>query len=557
MSLKQDIKDLNRFKEVISVLLKHDFGFLIKRIKLHRDLPIKERLEPGKFEPKKFRPSQLRKSFEELGGVFIKLGQMLALRPDLIPIEFCEEFARLQDKVPPFPTEQAIELIESELNQPIERIFKKFSKDPIAAASIGQVYEAVLINKKKVIVKVQRPKIEAQIKEDLDILNYFSHLLEKHQKFEFLDIPSIVNEIKRFTECELDFRKEAKNIDLFYKYNFDEKYIIVPKVYTNYSTRRIIVMDFIEGEELKKIAPPNKSITKKIVNSMFKQIFVDGFFHGDPHPGNIIVNGRKIAFVDFGIMGHIDDELKSHLFSLFVAAINKNPEKMAEALSSLNTLKGAPKEKIMEDLSLNFKEYYKKGLDKIKFADVYHKIFEFARGDNIMLPLDFVLFGKSLVTLEAIAKRYDPSFELVKAATPFVTKSLEKEFNPLAVADNLKKNVIQLRTFVKGIPKGTQDFMRQLKSTDDALQNIDKDVSNLTVEMDKSSNRITYSVILASLIIASAMLIKEKTYTIAGISTMSLIGFSLAFILAIFITISVIKEKKEGQLSTKKVIKND
>ena len=555
MSLKQDVKDLNRFKEVISVLLKHDFGFLIKKIKLHRDLPLKQRLESGKFEPKRLKPAQLRRAFEELGGIFIKLGQMLSLRPDLIPVEFCEEFSKLQDKIPPFQTDKAIEIIESELNQPIERIFKKFSKNPLAAASIGQVYEATLINGRKVIVKVQRPNISELVKEDLDILKYFSHLLEKNQKLEFLDIPSIITEVERFSECELDFRKEAKNIDLFYKYNFDDKTLIVPKAHLSLSTRKVLVMDFVEGEELKHIPPPNKSITKKIINSILKQIFVDGFFHGDPHPGNIIVKGKKIAFVDFGIMGHIDNELKSHLFALFVATINRNADKMAESLIALNTLKSAPKEKIMEDLSLNFREYYKKGLTSIKFEEVYHKIFEFAREDNIRLPLDFVLFGKTMATLESIARQYDPQFELAKAATPFVTKSLEKEFSPSVIINNLKNNTNQLKKFIKGIPKGTKDFMSQLKSTDQALQNIDKDVATLTVEIDKSSNRVTYAVILASMIIASALLIKEKTYTIAGISTFSLIGFGLAFILAIFITISVIKEKKtkkEGESSLQK-----
>ena len=544
MGLRQNIRDLHRFKKVISVLLKHDFGFLIKRVKLHRDLSLKQRLNRKSFEPQTYRPKQFRLALEELGGAFIKLGQILSLRPDLIPTNYCKEFEKLQDHAPSFEIEKAIEIIESELNKPIEKIFRSFSREPMAAASIAQVHEAVLTSGRKVVVKVQRPNVKEKIHEDLDILKYIAKSFEKYHKLEFLNIPAIIEEIERFSKDELDFRKEAKNIDLFYKYNLAERDIIVPRAHLNHTTSKVLVMDFIEGKELKNIVPPNKTISRKIVNSIMKQVFVDGFFHGDPHPGNILVKGKKIAFIDFGIMGRLDKDLKKNLFKLFAAAINRNGEKLAEALLSMNTKKGVPKEKLMEDLSLNFREYYKMHVKDIDFDKVYNKIFEFARKDDILLPVDFVLFGKTFVTLESVAKKYDPTFDIVRAAKPFIKKMIANEISPSQTLSNLKNTVIQFKDFFKGIPKGSKKFIEQLQNTDEDLRKIDQDFKTMTMEMDRSSNRITYGVILASVLIASALLIKEKTYTIFDISLFSFIGFVIAGIIVIAIFISVLKEKK-------------
>lgn len=544
MSLKRDIQDIQRFKEVISILLKHDFGFLIKRVKLHRNLTLKERLNKKSFEPKNYRPKQFRLALEELGGAFIKLGQILSLRPDLILPEYCKEFSRLQDHAPSFETEKVIDIIESELNKPIEKLFRSFSREPLAAASIAQVHHAVLASGRKVIVKVQRPKVKRKIREDLDILKYIAKAFERYHKLEFLNISAIIQEIERFSLEELDFRKEARNIDLFYKYNIAEKEIIVPKAHLDHTTEKVLVMDFIEGEELKDVSSPNKLISRKIVNSLMKQIFIDGFFHGDPHPGNILINKKRIAFIDFGVMGHVTPKLKKNLFTLFVAAINKNSEQLAESILEMNIKKGVSKEKVMEDLSLNFREYYQMDLKNIEFDKVYNKIFEFARRDDILLPVDFVLFGKTIITLEAVAKKYDPSFDIVKSAKPFIKKMLTQEISPTKTFNSLKNTVIQFKNFFKGIPKGSKQFIEELHNTDEDLKKIDQDMKVMTVEMDKSSNRITYGLILASLLIASALLINEKTYTIFDISLFSVIGFVIAIIMVLAILISILKERK-------------
>jgi ubiquinone biosynthesis protein len=544
MGLKQDIKDLKRFKQVISVFLKYDLGFLVKKIKLHRDLPLKKRLNKKTFEPKRFKPSKLRKAFEELGGGFIKIAQILSLRPDLIPPDYAKEFSKLQDHVPEFPTEKAVKIVEEETNQPIEKIFKSFSKKPIASASIGQAHIGILTSGRKVLVKVKRPDIDEKIQQDLDIVKYIMGLFEKNHKLEFFDIKGIIQEVERFTKDELNFKKEASNINLFYKYNIDEKNIIAPKVHHNLTTRNLLVMDFIEGKTLNNIEPPKKAIAKKIINSIFKQVFIDGFFHGDPHPGNIIVKGRKIAFVDFGIMGQINKELKDKIFDIFVSAIRKDPDKMSEALLDLNIHEGVPKEKVIEDLKLNFKEYYGKKSEKIDFKKVYKKIFDFAREDDIILPLDFVLFGKSIITAESVVTKYDPSFNLIKEAKPFIKKTLKEELSIVDKVEDIGKSINKFKDFFKKIPKNTRKFIEELSNTDKNLQKIDEDVKTLTVEIDRSSNRVTYSVILASLIVSSALLINEKTYTIAGISAFSFIGFSIAAIICVIILISVIKEKK-------------
>lgn len=539
-----EIEDLKRFNQVVMVLFKHGFGYFLKKLRLHVHLSVKDRIAYDKFG-ENAKPEMFRKAFEELGGGFIKLGQFLSLRADLVPKEYCREFRKLQDNVSPFPSEEVAKIIEKELGMPVDNLFSEFDDKPIAAASIGQVHRAKLTTGEEVVVKVQRPKINQIIQEDLDILEYLAKLLDEHHKVDFLNLQEIVKEIKRYTQDELDYTIEAENIRLFFKYNYKDKNIIVPKAYTHISTKKILVMSYIEGEKL-NLNEPNKKIASKIINSTFKQVFLDGFFHADPHPGNILVVGNKIAFLDFGIIGKFDEEIKEEMFDLFKATIERDGQAMAEALIALGSVQGDP-EVIHQDLKDHFEKYYNKNLEDIKFSEVYYNITEMARKDKLILPIDFVLIGKTVVTAESVAAKLDPTFNLVKAGEPFILQAAGKEYKMKKVMNDIKDNLLAFKVMIKKMPQTTDRVVETMDKADKKLDDIDRDLKIFTSEVDKSSNRIIYTMIFVGLIVASALLMGNTSFILFNISGYSLIGFILAAIFALIIIISIIKEKRFKQ----------
>ncbi|MFC1690921.1 ABC1 kinase family protein [Nanoarchaeota archaeon] len=545
MSLIRKIKDLARFEQVISTLFKYDLGYLIKRIKLHKFLSAKDRLKKQKFLEKEYKPKLLRKALEELGGGFIKLGQLLSLRPDLIPKEYCDEFSKLQDEVKAFPTEEAKSIIVTELKKSMKKIFKEFSDKPIAAASIGQVHRATLKSGEEVIVKVQRLGVKEKIQQDIDILKYLAELIDEHLSLEFVDFEGIVKEIERYTKDELDYLKEAHNINTFREHNKDDKTIIVPKVYNDLTTKKVLVMSFINGVEIKKIKKPNRKLANIVVNSVLKQVYIDGFFHADPHPSNILVVRNKIAFIDFGIIGRFNRDLRKKMFSLFQSLIERSSEDLVKALINLGVVEEEiDQETIKEDFSANFDKYYSSKLEEIDFGEVFHKITEIARKYKIKLPVDFVLYGKTVITVESVAEKLDPKFNIVKTAKPFIEKQLKKQLDPLNIFDEIKDNATRLADFLKNVPIKTRRILSKIDKTEKSLKEIDKDLKIFTEEVDKSSNRIAYAMILTGVLICSALLFNEKTYTILGISAFSFVGFIIAGIITMMIIVSVLKEKR-------------
>jgi ubiquinone biosynthesis protein len=543
MGIKQNIKDLKRFKEIISIFFKYDLGFLIKGTKTHIHLPVRDRLDSEKFKEKKIQPIKLRKALEELGGGFVKLAQILSLRPDLIPKEFCEEFSKLQHTVKPFDNIKARKIVEKELKKPLKQIFSSFDLKCTASASIAQSYKARLKSGKKVLVKVQRPDVEEKIKTDIDMLYHIASLIERYKKIDFINLREILEEVERYTKNELNFEIEANNIQKFYKKNKDDRNLVVSKIHYEYTTKKVLVMNYINGKELTKVNYIDKKITEKIVNSIFKQVFVDGFFHADPHPGNILVVKDKVAFVDFGIMGTLTETLKEKLYFLFESTICGNSEKMSEAILKLGVVNPSTDEEMIKlDLEDNFSQYYEANLNDINFSEVFHKVMDMTRKDKIRMPADFVLLGKSVVTIESLAAKYNPSFNLVNAAKKFVKKQFKKSLAFKELFKRLKINAFKLRSLIKEIPEKSEEVIRDIKQADESLKDIHSDIKTFTYELDKSSNRVTYGLILTGLLISSSLLMdSNRTLFDILISKLFLIGSGVMIFIIIF---SIIREKR-------------
>jgi len=528
-NLVQDLKDFKRFEQIIHTLFKHGFGYIIEKLKY--DYIIKGKLAAKKREKKAgLEPRRIRFVFQELGGAFVKLGQLLSLRPDLIPKEYCNEFSKLQDDVEPFSGAEAKIIVEKELGKKIAY----FNKEPIASASIGQVHEAVLRNNEKVVIKVQRPDIKKKIKTDIDLMYKLARLIEKNYPSNIIKPTEIIREFERYTENELDYVKEGDNCNTIYNNFKKSKEVVIPKPYLDFTTSKVLTLEYILGKKIKKVK--SKKIAELLANSIFKQVFIDGFFHADPHPGNILVLKNKIALLDFGIVGRLNEELKNNITDLFIAAIKGDIDSIAESLLNIGVIGNIDIESLKEDLRNEFSQYYKSKLNEINFFDVFEKLVNISKKYNIKLPINFILLGKCIMTTESVCCSLDPDFDLVKTSHPFIKKLIKKESSPEAIFNKMLSNFKKFSFFFFKIPKEEKEMMQEMKKVDETIEEVNKDIKDLTEEIEKTSNRRVLGYIISALIISAAITFDYE-------HKLSVCLFIIAFALFVIFIISLLKEK--------------
>ncbi|MFZ2197406.1 MAG: AarF/ABC1/UbiB kinase family protein, partial [Thermodesulfovibrionales bacterium] len=378
-------KSANRIRQITNVFLKYGFGKVIDQIHLGKFIPFRKRLKTfGQWPPVKSpsAPEQLRRAFAELGPSFIKLAQILSSRPDLITTHYADEFKKLQDRVPPFPVEDAIRIIEQETGRKLSDIFIEFDRTPIAAASIAQVFRGKLTDGSDIIIKVQRPHIREQIETDISILAYAANLLEKYvPESSFFNPTGIVEEFSRTVRKELDFLEEARNCIRF-RHNFaNNPDIYIPKIFEEHTTDKVLIMERIEGvridniEEITRQGLDRKHLAKIGVDAYFKMVLEDGFFHADPHPGNIFaMPGGTIGFMDFGIVGRISSELRETLAGTFLALIHKDFDRLIDQYLELGLVPEHVdldifRREFKSDLSDFLEPLYGLTIKEINFAD--------------------------------------------------------------------------------------------------------------------------------------------------------------------------------------------
>ena len=544
---KKDLRDLARFNQIILILTKHGFGHILDKFKIKK---------PKRIVLKKAHPQRLRKAFEELGPTFVKLGQILSLRPDLVPIEYVKELSSLQDRVPPFSYEKVEKIIQEELKKPINELFPYFSKEPIASASIAQVHKAKLKNGTIVAVKVQRPNVKEIMDTDIEVMFYVAKLLEKHSKnLREFQPTKIVEEFKNWTEKELDFRREAKNAKRFYRNFKNSATVKIPKVYDQYSTRRVLTTEFIDGIELHKI---NKLKGKKGYNvnqiikngfdSILTQVFVHGFFHADPHPGNILIlKGNKIGLVDFGIVGFFNKRLKDKSIELFYGIVQEDIDSIIDTFMDMGLIneKETNIDAFREDVLEVIEPLQKSSLDKVKISYVLENVLDLALKHHVKLPVDFVLFGKTILEIEGVGLEYAPRFKFVESSKPFIEKLIKREFKINNMAKNLMKNVAKYGKLFRELPDQLSSALRRIQKGTLRVNIEDTDVKKLAVDIDKSSNRLTYGMLTAAFLITGALLVKIGKPIWGGFPLVSILCFLVAIIFAITLFVSIEKEPKE------------
>ncbi|MCK5582586.1 MAG: AarF/ABC1/UbiB kinase family protein, partial [Elusimicrobiales bacterium] len=502
--INRKFRDIQRLQQILSLLTKYGFGYIVDHLDMENNLLSKKIVKITRAKTPDLlnlsTAERLRKILEELGPTFIKLGQILSVRPDLIPTEFCDEFEKLQNDVPAFDFEQVKEKIEYELKEPLGNLFSNFSVKPIAAASLSQVHFAELKTGEKIAVKVQRPGINKTLMADLDILRILAELAEKHFTNGKLYNPvKIVDEFTKTILREIDFTIEARNIEKFRRNFKEDDSVYIMKIFTHLSTKKILTMERIDGIKINKFKESKhhdsldeKQIAINGADIIFKQIFTHGFFHADPHPGNIfILKNGQIAFLDFGMVGRISQTMKKGLSDILISIIDRNARGLVEAFVSMDTLtKTTDLEQLEMDLTDFVDNYYDIPLKDLKMEVFFPDIISIISQNHINIPSDFFLLSKVLITIEGIGKKLNPDFNAVIQTKPFVEELLKERYSPANLSKAIKDFVKNLYLSANLFPKNFTVILEKIKRGTLRIEFEHRGLENLIHILDKISNRI-------------------------------------------------------------------
>ena len=555
--ISRTYRHLNRYRHILAILLKHGFGGLVESLKIDQYLEVGLQLISKRKmvrEERLTRAQRVRMALEELGPAYIKLGQVLSTRPDLIPVEFIEELTKLQDSVPPFPFVEAEAIIQQDLGSSSAELFDRIDTEPTASASIAQVHRACLINGEEVALKLQRPGIRALIEVDLEIMLHLATLAERHVEELALHRPvKIVEEFARTLEKEIDFRIEATHIERIAQGFLDDSTVYIPSIYQEYSTSRILTTEYVEGikisdiERLEASGYDRRLLCSRGADIVLKQVFQHGFFHADPHPGNIFaLPGNVICLLDFGMVGVVDRQTREIFVELVDSVVRRNESRAAQVLLRLTTWDEAPDLRELErDLSDFMGRHLYRPLREIEVGKLLQDLLQLATRFRLRIPPDIFLMLKAISTVESVGRMLDPEFDMIAQATPFIEKAIADRFKPQRIGEDLSDLALRLYQFLHQFPKDMLDLAELLRRQKLSLQIEHKGFEKLLATHDQISNRISFAIIIAALIIGSALIILSKTPPlIYGIPMIGVIGFLAAACMAFWLLVAILKKGK-------------
>lgn len=555
LNLKQNYKNLKRAKEILVVLSRYSLGYFLNLPAVERYFKLGKKYFVKKTEKKEIErltlAQRVRMACEDLGPTFVKLGQILSTRPDLVSREFTEELSKLQDKVRSFSFQEVEDVLKKEFGRPIDELFIEFDKNPMASASLSQVHRAKLPGGEVVAVKIQRPGIEELIKSDISILFDLVKFIEKKLINSHVYQPKeIVREFSKAIKQELDFVSEGRNIDKFIVNFKNSETVHIPKVYWQFTTPKILTMEYINGVKISDITNSRDfQYDKKIISArgadmMLKQIFVDGFFHGDPHPGNIfIIENNVIALLDFGMVGRVEESTMINMANLLIAAIGRDANKILKALEQMEIVDmGMDAEKLKIEIKDFIDKYYGVPLKQLKISEIIEEILEIMIHHQIRMPSDLTLLAKALVTIEGVGRDLDPDFDMVAHTKPFAKQLISKKYSLNNLWDRGGGSLRGLFHFFEVFPKDFLWLIRSLRKGELNIGFRHKGLDRLIIEIDRSSNRLSFSMIIAALIIGSSMILSQPIGPfIFGYPAIGIIGYLFASFLGLFLVLSILR----------------
>lgn len=547
-------RHLNRYRQILAVFLSYGFGDLLELLKLDQyieagiKLISRERAPVNRYS----RAVRIRMAIEELGPTYVKLGQILSTRPDLIPMDLVNELARLQDNVPPCGFDEISAVVEKELGVGPDEAFAEFESEPLASASIGQVHRAVLEGGDTVAVKIQRPGMKKIIEVDLEIMLHLATLMERHiEEFAFYRPVKIVEEFARALEKEIDYTLEAANMERVASYYVDDPDVYIPKVYRQATTSKVLVMEFVDGikisdiDKLKENGLDLKTITRKGADFYLDQIFNHGFFHADPHPGNIyILPGEVICLFDFGMMGTVDLHTREDFVDLVDNVVHKRVSKTIRVLLKLTEWDHEPDMRRLEKDATEFMESYLfKSLQEIEIGKLLNRLMDLASRHRLRIPPDTFLMMKALATIEGVARMLDPEFDMTSRTVPFIEGVKLARFRPERITEDILRFGSEMLHFLDRFPKDLLQITRQIRRQKLVVRFVNEGQDDLIAAHHQISNRIAFSIIIAALLVGSALIVISKTPPLFyGISLIGIIGFLFAAVMGIWLLIAIIRK---------------
>lgn len=518
MSLGLDFKLLRRYREIVGILIKYGFQDMLAESGLSIRARLLEAITPAEWvthakEHTKW--ERIRLAVEELGTTYIKFAQILSNRPDVIPLELVAEFEKLQSGVPSFPGEDAIQILEQDFQKPIDQLFASFEVHPFASASIAQVHKAVLHSGETVVVKVRRPGIVDTIELDLVIMKYFARKMEERGIYDKLDPAGIVRSFEAAIHKEIDLTHEGFFLQRFQSNFQDDPVVYVPRYYPKFTSRRVLTMEFIDGVHpydlagLKRIGTDAHQLAKNGMFALFKQIFEHGYFHADPHPGNLFaLPGNKICFIDFGMMGTVLKSDIEFFADIVYGVTNKDARTLMWGLKNIAMSQQFEGNKTFEyELEDLINEYHALPSDQMNMSQLFNKLLEMVNKYNIRMPADYFLLSKCLITIEGVGHRLDPSLNIIEELTPHIRKTMEEELSPSHLWKRFMGSARESVTLLENFPRDLRDIFTKIKKGEARVVIEHEGLEDMTRRIDLASNRITAGFLVGSILMASSILI--------------------------------------------------
>ncbi len=543
------VRHLRRFQQIAQILARHGFGELVDLLGTAPVFPLARVL---RRRPLLGPPQRLRMALEELGPTFVKLGQVLSTRPDLLPPAYIAELARLQDMVPPSPWEPVRAQLEAELGAPAEEIFATLDPQPLAAASLAQVHAATLPDGAEVVVKIQRPNIEATINVDLDILADVARLLQTRTSLgELYDLPGIVEEFAATLRAELDFYREGHNADRFRANFASEPYLYIPKVYWDYTTRRVLVLERIRGIKIDDIAALDAAgydryrIGLHAARMVIKEVLEDGFFHADPHPGNFFVMpGEVIGAMDFGMVGYLSRRTRTDLVRLYIAAIQLDEEAVVDQLVRMGVVSElVDRIGLQHDIGRLLRRYAGLPLKAIRARDVMEEAMPIAFRHRLRVPSELWLLGKALAMMEGVGLKLVPDFDMFAVSRPYVQRFMREMALPRAWMPSLIRGVGDWAQLLEILPRTGIQLLARAERGDLEVSLRHQELGRALVYLDRLANRLALSILLAALIVGLALLVPAFHLAERGglITALVVLGFALASLVGLWLVVSILR----------------
>jgi predicted unusual protein kinase regulating ubiquinone biosynthesis (AarF/ABC1/UbiB family) len=534
-------KTSSRQREIVEIVLGNGWDYM-------RGI-----LTVGKSDKPQLPPPEVfRKILVQLGPFYVKFGQLLSTRPDLLPPKYIEALTALQAQVPAVAWSLIENILKEELNQPLERVFSTIDHNPVAAGSIAQIHRGTLITGEEVAIKVQRPNIDRIVNQDVILIKGIAEIIALTDFGNDYDFINLADDFTKAVLAELDFRQEGNfteklRLNLSSSRWFDTEKLVIPKIYWQYTTNKLLFMEWLDGKAILSANIPDTSDKRQEVSTLlfrafFQQIFIDGFFHADPHPGNIFyLDDGKLGIIDCGMIGRLDPRTQQLLTEMLLAIVDIDAQRCAQLtleLSESNTA-NTNLSQLENDYQRMLRKYYNLSLSQLNFSEVFYEVLEVARNNKIKLPGNMGLFAKSLANLEGVARQFNPSINLLEEIKPLITDLFRRQFLGDTPFQTLFRTVLDLKSISLRSPRQIDVILDRL-SSETFLWNIRiKELEGLRRSLDDSANRLSFSIVVGSLIIGAAII--STGATTGQLILLSNILFTVASLLGLWLIVSIIR----------------